>query len=953
MAIKIQFRRDTSANWSSNNPILAEAELGFDTTKKQFKVGDGVTAWNSLGWLKTEQEDIEDIIGAMTSGNTESGISVTYDDANGVINFDVNDPTLSISGDATGSSTMTNLGNTDIVITHANTGVTAGSYGSASEVPIIAVDSKGRITSASTTSVAGVTDFDYNTSTGELDIDTADGANFATTVTLDPFSTDDLVEGSTNQYYTDTRVRNAISLTDNGGDGSFTYNSTTGELAYTGPSSAEVRAHLSAGTGVSYAGGQFSIGQAVATTDSPEFADVTISGDSVATQAYVNTEVTNLINGAPGVLDTLDELAAAINDDANFAATMTNSLALKADKAVTLTAGTGLTGGGDLSQSRTFNLSNTTVTAGTYGDASNVASFTVNAQGRITGASDTALVTTNITEGTNLYYTDARVHAAVSGTGDLQYDAAGNFSFSLSDHDTDDVAEGSTNLYYTDTRVKNAIQASTGLTYNSTSGAFSITDTTVTAGSYGSASEVPVITVNAQGQLTAASTVAVAGVTDFDYDTTTGVLDIDTADGGNFAATVTLDPFSTTDLVEGSNLYYTDTRAKAAITVSNAGGFGNLSITTSGQIDYQGITTEEVQDVVGDMISTNTESGISVTYDDTNGKLDFDVNDPTITLTGDVSGSATMTDLGNVSITTTVADDSHDHTIANVDGLQAALDTKATITYVDNEITTLIGGAPGTLDTLNELAAAINDDANYASTLTTALATKADKSTTLTAGTGLTGGGDLSTDRTISLDTSGVTAASYGSATQVPVITVDTYGRITSASTTSVAGVSSVSYTGSTGELTINTSDGSTYTNDLGVGTGDSPTFAGLTANGNITVTGTVDGRDVATDGTKLDGIEAGATGDQTAAEILTALKTVDGAGSGLDADTLDGKHASNFASYTEATTAPSTGVNNGDMWYDTATEVLSQYQDGVWVQISTQSAPAIIVYDVAGTIVN
>ena len=65
--------------------------------------------------------------------------------------------------------------------------------------------------------------------------------------------------------------------------------------------------------------------------------------------------------------------------------------------------------------------------------------------------------------------------------------------------------------------------------------------------------------------------------------------------------------------------------------------------------------TESVQDVVGGMVSTNTESGISVTYDDTNGKLDFNVNDPTISLTGDVTGSATMTDLGNVSIATTIA----------------------------------------------------------------------------------------------------------------------------------------------------------------------------------------------------------------------------------------------------------------------------------------------------------
>ena len=57
----------------------------------------------------------------------------------------------------------------------------------------------------------------------------------------------------------------------------------------------------------------------------------------------------------------------------------------------------------------------------------------------------------------------------------------------------------------------------------------------------------------------------------------------------------------------------------------------------------------------------------------------------------------------------------------------------------------------------------------------------------------------------------------------------------------------------------------------------------------------TFDGRDVSADGSKLDGIESGATADQTASEILTAIKTVDGAGSGLDADTLDGQHGSYY----------------------------------------------------------
>lgn len=52
-----------------------------------------------------------------------------------------------------------------------------------------------------------------------------------------------------------------------------------------------------------------------------------------ATKAYVDTQVSNLVDAAPGALDTLNELAAAINDDASFSTTVTNSIATKVAKA--------------------------------------------------------------------------------------------------------------------------------------------------------------------------------------------------------------------------------------------------------------------------------------------------------------------------------------------------------------------------------------------------------------------------------------------------------------------------------------------------------------------------------------------------------------------------------------------------------------------------------------------
>jgi len=69
-----------------------------------------------------------------------------------------------------------------------------------------------------------------------------------------------------------------------------------------------------------------------------------------------------------------------------------------------------------------------------------------------------------------------------------------------------------------------------------------------------------------------------------------------------------------------------------------------------------------------------------------------------------------------------------------------------------------------------------------------------------------------------------------------------------------------------------------TIANNLDVG-------AGIDVTGNLTVTGTVDGRDVATDGAKLDGIEASATADQTAAEIRTLVESASDSNVFTDAD--------------------------------------------------------------------
>ena len=149
----------------------------------------------------------------------------------------------------------------------------------------------------------------------------------------------------------------------------------------------------------------------------------------------------------------------------------------------------------------------------------------------------------------------------------------------------------------------------------------------------------------------------------------------------------------------------------------------------------------------------------------------------------------------------------------------------------------------------------------------------------------MSGDATASSGGAVTLAASGVSAGTVGSSTAIPIITVDAKGRVTNTSTTAVD-----STTIANGSASVAVASNGPITS-----TGNHDFTAGIDVTGNITVSGTVDGRDVASDGSKLDNIESGATQDQTANEILTLIKTVDGAGSGLDADTLDGISSASF----------------------------------------------------------
>lgn len=189
-----------------------------------------------------------------------------------------------------------------------------------------------------------------------------------------------------------------------------------------------------------------------------------LAANHYATQSYVGTQIANLVDSAPTTLDTLNELAAALGDDANFAATVTGALGTKL----------------------------------------NTADFNATFDSRLA-----TKTTTNLAEGTNLYYTAARVNSA--------------FDTRLATKTTDNLPQGATNLYYDDSYVAAYLMTSPQAILGQTeiNGTFTVADTASavylnvplvqigdgsTGGEQGiqfsnSASNLAIVSINAQGQL--------------------------------------------------------------------------------------------------------------------------------------------------------------------------------------------------------------------------------------------------------------------------------------------------------------------------------------------------------------------------------------------------------------------------------------------------------------------
>ena len=335
-------------------------------------------------------------------------------------------------------------------------------------------------------------------------------------------TTADLGE-NTNLYFTNARARGAVSVTDAGGQGSLAYNSSTGVITYTGPSSADTRGELSvaSGSGLTYNSGTGEFGTSAIPNSQLANDDITIGGTAVALGATASTIAgltslasTTLISGVADAVNAISIASGNITFEGSTADA--NELILTAadasggDKTLTLPNETGtiLTSASSIANS---NLANSAVTIG-----STSVSLGATA-GTIAGL-------TSLASGTLIAGVEDAANAIEIGSGNITFEGstadANEIILTAADASGSDKTITLPNATGTVALLSTlSVASGSGLTYNSGTGEFStnaipnskLANSSVTVGSTGIALGGSATTLTGLSSITADAIVTKTG----------------------------------------------------------------------------------------------------------------------------------------------------------------------------------------------------------------------------------------------------------------------------------------------------------------------------------------------------------------------------------------------------------------------------------------------------------
>lgn len=328
-------------------------------------------------------------------------------------------------------------------------------------------------------------------------------------------TTADLGE-NTNLYFTNARARGAVSVTDAGGQGSLAYNSSTGVITYTGPSSADTRGELSvaSGSGLTYNSGTGEFGTSAIPNSQLANDDVTIGSTAIALGATGST-IAGLTSLASGTLIAgVEDAASAIEigsgnitfegstADANETI-LTAADATGGDKTLTLPNETGtiLSTASSIANS---NLANSSLTIGATGIALGATASTISGL--------TSLTSTNLVAGSG-------ANSILLGSGNITFEGSTANDFETSLTVTDPTADRT--ITFPDATgtvallTSLSIASGSGLTYNSSTGEFStnaipnskLANSSVTVGSTGIALGGSATTITGLSSITSSAVV--------------------------------------------------------------------------------------------------------------------------------------------------------------------------------------------------------------------------------------------------------------------------------------------------------------------------------------------------------------------------------------------------------------------------------------------------------------